>query len=170
MPKPKCANGEEYVGGWKENKQHGLGTYKFANGDTHNGEWKDDKTHGLGTYKYASNGNEYSGYWEHDERCGKFLWLPTSKIEDPEREILENERECSICLEDFRQGEKRTSLPCKRGFHTGCVNTWFPTKSSCPVCRRCVLIDDELRLPLNIICYGREQICFPSSTVQITIY
>jgi hypothetical protein len=64
------------------------------------------------------------------------LLLPTSKIDDPEREILENQRECSICLEEFCQGDKRTSLPCKHEFHTSCVNTWFSTETSCPVCRR----------------------------------
>jgi hypothetical protein len=27
-------------------------------------------------------------------------------------------------------------LPCKQEFHTSCVNTWFSTETSCPVCRR----------------------------------
>jgi len=94
--------------------------------------------HGHGTLKFAGKGDAYSGYWEHSERYGKFLSLPTSKIEDPEREILENEQECCICREDIRPGDERTSLPCKHGFHTSCVNTWFSTKSSCPVCRRYV--------------------------------
>jgi len=134
----KCANGGSYVGEWKDDKRHGHGTFTWANGDTHTGDWKGDKRHGLGTYKYASNGDEYSGYWEHGERCGEFLLLPTSTIDNPEREILENERECFICLEEFCQGDERTSLPCNHGFHTRCVNTWFSSESSCPVCRRCV--------------------------------
>ena len=152
----KWVNGDVYVGEWKEGKQHGQGTYKWVNGDTHTGEWKGDDRHGLGTFKYASNGDEYSRYWEHGERCGEFLSLvvavvavaavvvavvavvaaPTSKIDDPEHEILESRRECSICLEEFCQGDKRTSLPCKQEFHTSCVNTWFSTETSCPVCRR----------------------------------
>ena len=132
------ANGDVYVGERKDDKRHGHGTYKWADGDTHTGEWKADKRHGFGTYKYASNGDEYSGYWEHGERCGEFLLLPTSKIDDPEREILENQRECSICLEEFRRGDERTLLPCNHGFHTRCVNTWFSSESSCPVCRRSV--------------------------------
>ena len=61
--------------------------------------------------------------------------LPTSKIDDPEQDFLEKERVCSICLKDFRQGDERTSLPCKHGFHTDCVKTWFLTMSSCPMCR-----------------------------------
>ena len=132
------ANGDVYVGERKDDKRHGHGTYKWADGDTHTGEWKGDDRHGLGTFKYASNGDEYSGYWEHGERCGEFLLLPTSKIDDPEREILENQRECSICLEEFRRGDERTLLPCNHGFHTRCVNTWFSSESSCPVCRRSV--------------------------------
>ena len=62
------ANGDVYVGERKDDKRHGHGTYKWADGDTHTGEWKGDDRHGLGTFKYASNGDEYSGYWEHGER------------------------------------------------------------------------------------------------------
>ena len=44
-----CATGK-YVGDYKDNKQHGQGTYTYANGDVHVGEFKDDKAQGQGTY------------------------------------------------------------------------------------------------------------------------
>jgi hypothetical protein len=129
------ASGDVYFGEWNNDKYHGVGMYKWVDGDIYTGLFKDDTHHGRGTYKYASNGDEYLGIWEHGKRCGKFLSLPTSKIHVPEQEIQENERRCIICLNDFRQGDERTLLPCKHGFHTECVNTWFSTTSSCPMCR-----------------------------------
>jgi len=61
--------------------------------------------------------------------------LPVSKIGDPERELPEDKRECSICLEDFCRGEERTSLPCLHGFHSSCVNRWLSSSGTCPVCK-----------------------------------
>lgn len=44
---------------------------------------------------------------------------------------------CSICLGDFHGGEYVSTLPCwkKHTFHTLCLERWFETKSSCPICR-----------------------------------
>jgi len=35
------ANGNKYVGEWKDNKINGQGTYTFADGSQSSGEWKD---------------------------------------------------------------------------------------------------------------------------------
>ena len=35
------ANGDKYVGEYKDGKQHGQGTYTYANGDKYVGEYKD---------------------------------------------------------------------------------------------------------------------------------
>ena len=64
--------------------------------------------------------------------------LPVSTIVDPERELPVDKRQCCICLEDFCQGEERTSLPCLHGFHTACVNRWLSSNGSCPVCKTSV--------------------------------
>ncbi len=64
--------------------------------------------------------------------------LPVSTIVDPERELPMDKRQCCICLEDFCQGEERTSLPCLHGFHTACVNRWLSSNGSCPVCKTSV--------------------------------
>ena len=47
----KYVNGDEYIGDWKESKQHGYGTCTRANGDEYVGEWKAGKMHGHGTHK-----------------------------------------------------------------------------------------------------------------------
>lgn len=64
--------------------------------------------------------------------------LPSVNIVDPERQLPEDKRECSICLEEFCGGEVRTSLPCLHGFHSGCVNRWLQSNGSCPVCKTSV--------------------------------
>ena len=61
------ANGDKYVGEWKDDKQHGQGTFTFGQnsewaGDKYVGEFKDSKRHGLGTYTYA-NGTKENGYF-----------------------------------------------------------------------------------------------------------
>ena len=54
------ADGEKYVGEWKDNRQHGQGTYTFADGTKYVGEWNDGKMHGQGTFAFA-DGRKYVG-------------------------------------------------------------------------------------------------------------
>lgn len=43
---------------------------------------------------------------------------------------------CSICLEDYREGENLKVLPCKHEFHSSCVDSWLIRWGTfCPVCR-----------------------------------
>ena len=62
------SEGHKYVGGWKDGKEHGLGTFTWASGefagDKYVGQWKDGWEHGQGTYTWAS-GNKYVG--EHKD-------------------------------------------------------------------------------------------------------
>lgn len=56
-------NGNLYTGEWKEDKKHGLGTYKyFSTGEEYEGEWKNEQKSGYGTYIYAY-GDRYEGKW-----------------------------------------------------------------------------------------------------------
>ena len=61
--------------------------------------------------------------------------LPTSIVNG---QLPEDKRQCCICLEDFSQGDGRTSLPCLHGFHTDCVNKWLQSNGSCPICKSSV--------------------------------
>lgn len=64
------ADGDKYVGEWKNDNKHGQGTYTFANGNKYVGEWKDDKIHGQGTYTYTS-GDKYVGAFKNGLRNGQ---------------------------------------------------------------------------------------------------
>lgn len=48
--------------------------------------------------------------------------------------------ECSVCLSEVTQGEKTRLLPkCNHGFHVQCIDMWFQSHSTCPICRNPVL-------------------------------
>ena len=63
------AEGDKYVGEWRNGNRHGQGTYTYANGDKYVGEWEDSNKHGQGTYTYA-NGDKYVGEWKNGKRQG----------------------------------------------------------------------------------------------------
>ena len=62
------SNGDKYVGEWKDNKMHGIGTYTWGEGDSEGhkyfGEWKDGKRNGYGTYTMA-DGTAYKYLWKN---------------------------------------------------------------------------------------------------------
>ena len=60
------ADGDKYVGGWKDGKQHGQGTYTWASGNKYVGEYKDGKKHGQGTITLP-DGRKVSGVWNKGE-------------------------------------------------------------------------------------------------------
>lgn len=44
--------------------------------------------------------------------------------------------ECAVCLSEIVQGEKARLLPkCNHGFHVDCIDMWFHSHSTCPLCR-----------------------------------
>ncbi|WOL07240.1 hypothetical protein Cni_G15979 [Canna indica] len=49
--------------------------------------------------------------------------------------------ECPICLAEFEEGDQLRVLPqCGHGFHAGCVDAWLASHSSCPSCRRVLVV------------------------------
>lgn len=44
--------------------------------------------------------------------------------------------ECAVCLCEFEEDEKARLLPnCGHSFHVECIDMWFRSHSTCPVCR-----------------------------------
>uniref|UniRef100_A0A2P2MX03 RING-type E3 ubiquitin transferase n=1 Tax=Rhizophora mucronata TaxID=61149 RepID=A0A2P2MX03_RHIMU len=73
--------------------------------------------------------------------------LPASKasIDAMHRTILTEEdqaKDCSICLDEICVGGEVTEMPCKHGFHFGCIEKWLKVRGSCPVCRFLMPVDD----------------------------
>ena len=54
--------------------------------------------------------------------------IDTSKLDD-------EKKSCMICLEDYNNGDKATTLPCIHLFHTNCIKNWLKKQNSCPICK-----------------------------------
>ena len=69
------ADGDTYVGEFKDDSFNGQGTYTFANGDKYIGEFRDDKYNGQGTYTFGPNsewsGDKYVGGHKDDKKMVK---------------------------------------------------------------------------------------------------
>ncbi|XP_020592782.1 RING-H2 finger protein ATL60-like [Phalaenopsis equestris] len=68
---------------------------------------------------------------------------------------FEESLECAVCLSELSDGEKVRRLPnCNHGFHLECIDMWFYSHSTCPLCRCAVGLsesagsDTELAIPI----------------------
>lgn len=64
--------------------------------------------------------------------------------------------ECAVCLSEFVKNETGRVLPeCNHGFHLECIDMWFLSNSTCPLCRAPVQLssgsDPGYNLPDTII-------------------
>jgi hypothetical protein len=61
----------------------------------------------------------------------------TTKINKKTIQFTEemNDKECSICLEEFKKDEELIKIECQHYFHGNCIDIWFKTNGTCPLCR-----------------------------------
>ena len=45
------------------------------------------------------------------------------------------EKECSICLGNFKVSEEIMSIPCFHMFHSYCIKQWLMREKICPICK-----------------------------------
>ena len=60
--------------------------------------------------------------------------LPETTIEDVSK-LDQEKKNCIICLENFKNGDKAIILPCIHIFHNECIKKWLKTQDSCPICK-----------------------------------
>ena len=56
---------DKYVGRFKDDKEHGKGTYTYADGRKYAGQWKDGELHGEGTFTWADGTVLHQGEWAY---------------------------------------------------------------------------------------------------------
>eukprot|EP00931_Biecheleriopsis_adriatica_P006056 TRINITY_DN107518_c0_g1_i1.p1 TRINITY_DN107518_c0_g1~~TRINITY_DN107518_c0_g1_i1.p1 ORF type:complete len:423 (+),score=36.34 TRINITY_DN107518_c0_g1_i1:92-1270(+) len=62
--------------------------------------------------------------------------LPVHKVTEHDLSVLSGDRRsCSICLDEFQEGDLQRTLPCFHMFHVHCVDRWLDTNVACPVCK-----------------------------------
>lgn len=47
---------------------------------------------------------------------------------------------CSVCITEYTEGNKLRKLPCSHEYHVHCIDRWLSENSTCPICRRAVLV------------------------------
>jgi hypothetical protein len=57
----------------------------------------------------------------------------SSKVGDNKEE--EDKCSCSVCMEDFNNGDEISTLPCLHRYHSDCINRWLRQSNSCPICK-----------------------------------
>ncbi|KAB1213952.1 RING-H2 finger protein ATL2 [Morella rubra] len=94
--------------------------------------------------------------------------------------------ECAVCLSEFEEDETGRTLPkCGHSFHIECIDMWFQTHSTCPLCRSPVEPGTLSEHPVEIVisadaplgsesgsssglcsdCQHEDQMCQPSSSI-----
>ncbi|XP_005912304.1 E3 ubiquitin-protein ligase RNF6 [Haplochromis burtoni] len=48
-------------------------------------------------------------------------------------------RACSVCINEYVQGNKLRRLPCSHEFHVHCIDRWLSENNTCPICRQPIL-------------------------------
>ncbi|PWA84843.1 Zinc finger, RING/FYVE/PHD-type [Artemisia annua] len=67
------------------------------------------------------------------------LFLKTIPVVPFDVKEFKDGLECTVCLSELVEGEKARILPkCSHGFHVECIDMWFHSHSTCPICRTSV--------------------------------
>lgn len=62
--------------------------------------------------------------------------LPISEYIKKESNIPLNDANCTICLNEYNDGDKIKNLPCQHHFHLNCIDEWFKVDDICPLCKK----------------------------------
>ncbi|GJZ10867.1 RING-H2 finger protein ATL60-like protein [Tanacetum coccineum] len=89
---------------------------------------------------------EYNNHMRSCEQRGlDASFLKTIKVVEFDPKEFKEGLECAVCISDVEEGEKTRILPkCKHGFHVECIDMWFQSHSTCPICRN--LINDQTEI------------------------
>jgi len=78
------------------------------------------------------------------KKNNNFNFLEESKINDEKLIKNENIKKCTICLGDYKLGDKISYLPCFHLYHSKCIKKWLKYSKNCPLCKKEVNFENEI--------------------------
>ena len=45
------------------------------------------------------------------------------------------DKNCPICLNSYKNGDRVRILPCMHYYHRACIDNWFKESTKCPICQ-----------------------------------
>lgn len=57
--------------------------------------------------------------------------------------LSKDNKQCSICLEDYKVDVECVILPCFHFFHKKCMNYWFTKDNKCPLCQLTIKVNQK---------------------------
>ncbi|XP_052183719.1 RING-H2 finger protein ATL3-like [Diospyros lotus] len=73
--------------------------------------------------------------------------------------------ECAVCLTELAGGDKARLLPkCNHGFHVDCIDMWFQSHATCPICRNPVSAQSPSEFPRSET-HQTESPSFPTNVL-----
>lgn len=65
---------------------------------------------------------------------------------NPQKHDVGEDKDCSICQNEYKNGEDLSILNCEHIFHTKCVEEWGLYKAECPLCRHKIPVIEKDRI------------------------
>jgi len=92
-----------------------------------------------------NNNDEEKGQAHQDQATNGESPETSPTAEEGSEDLTTSCTTCSICIDDFEEGERIRLLPkCKHAFHTDCLMPWLTERQGCcPLCKRSVLGPDD---------------------------
>ena len=103
-----------------------------------------DDLHINGYYDDDNDFDEYDDLnFEAKKGLSKIILnnMEISKMKNVEK-LDTDKKKCTICLENYKNGDDSIALPCIHIFHAECIKTWLKNNTTCPICKNEIKYDE----------------------------
>lgn len=69
------------------------------------------------------------------ERTNRVIMISSQRYDSLDEQIMNNNKSCSICINDFEKEDMISITNCNHIFHTDCIKEWGKYKPECAMCR-----------------------------------